>query len=959
MASAKLRFRIDSGAWQSSSLTDTPTNLAGKTVTLSAASYAGWLTARWMIAEYPDGFACPDGWSTDSGGVYYYTADPITGTTPPSFDLPSTGDIDAGQWGKFEFRLLVNGKTYSSKIGVEILSNNGVHDLAFGEEDEFGGPQRQWVEDQKTNLRTFDGALNGGAPVDAVYMLGATNGSLPNAVVWTSIGTTVGFASTSTIPCSFTRTSSTTNAAIDTMTIASVCSASAANDFGVSCLYKAATKDVGRIKFIFSDITNSSEDSTFIVQLRKAGLALADALSLSSVAVQVAALSGLGSGYVSVDNAGNLGVGAGGGGAPTDAPYLTVGAVSGLSNEVDITSLSSTVAFASSSVVPISTTRESSTTNSVVDAFTVVATTSSTATTSFGVGALFRAEDASGSTADIGRAAFQWTTATALSAASQFVIQLRTAGAGLANKFVLDSVGKVTIANLELTGLATGYLYSTSGVVSIGATPAPYDAPFLTVGAVSGLSSEVDVTAIGTTVAFASTTTEPIAVRRDDSDTNGIVQVCSMRRSTAGTAANGIGGRIALEAEATDGSFPVAGYLTWRLTTATAGSEASELGFWTRTAGGALVKNMYLDGVGALTVVGSVTATGYVGTSLDPATSTTLTIGGTNASAIGIGHGTITLTLTGLTDSIYAGIAATKTTGRSLRNTTSATAGVPVQLAPSDVWEGRARVSSADRAMRMRFTVVPKTGGSLDAIHEYDTAGSGSYSTAYYYTTLTSSQFIAALVCSTFSSAYALGGFQFDATGSGMYLAAGTNGLQLINYTTNDPFVMRSEVTGTTDPIRIWASGETKGAAKYIVKFGDASTWTARSGIAGDGAFIGPRVIAAASTPTSSSNAVTFNLSTSQNVHHTATEETTVTISGGTEGQRGSIIVSQPASGRTITMPTNGFGVEYSNDLTSLGGGFYQTAIIDTTNLTRTVLDYIILANGKAFIYKRSVALIP
>ena len=58
-------------------------------------------------------------------------------------------------------------------------------------------------------------------------------------------------------------------------------------------------------------------------------------------------------------------------------------------------------------------------------------------------------------------------------------------------------------------------------------------------------------------------------------------------------------------------------------------------------------------------------------------------------------------------------------------------------------------------------------------------------------------------------------------------------------------------------------------------------------------------------------------------------------------------------------MPTNGVGVEYSNDLTALGGGSYQTAIIDTTALSRTVLDYIVLANGKAFIYKRAVALIP
>ena len=52
-----------------------------------------------MIPEYPDGFGCPDGWSMDSGGVYYYIADPITGITPPIFALPSSGDVSSGQWG--------------------------------------------------------------------------------------------------------------------------------------------------------------------------------------------------------------------------------------------------------------------------------------------------------------------------------------------------------------------------------------------------------------------------------------------------------------------------------------------------------------------------------------------------------------------------------------------------------------------------------------------------------------------------------------------------------------------------------------------------------------------------------------------------------------------------------------------------------------------------------------------
>jgi hypothetical protein len=107
--------------------------------------------------------------------------------------------------------------------------------------------------------------------------------------------------------------------------------------------------------------------------------------------------------------------------------------------------------------------------------------------------------------------------------------------------------------------------------------------------------------------------------------------------------------------------------------------------------------------------------------------------------------------------------------------------------------------------------------------------------------------------------------------------------------------------------------------------------------------------------PTSSSNALTINLTTSQHADHTLTENTTVTITGGANGQRGTIVFSQPASAKTVTMPTNGVGVEYDNAIAALT----TTGIVDATNLTRTLLAYRILSNGKAFIYARSVALIP
>jgi hypothetical protein len=54
-------------------------------------------------------------------------------------------------------------------------------------------------------------------------------------------------------------------------------------------------------------------------------------------------------------------------------------------------------------------------------------------------------------------------------------------------------------------------------------------------------------------------------------------------------------------------------------------------------------------------------------------------------------------------------------------------------------------------------------------------------------------------------------------------------------------------------------------------------------------------------------------------------------------------------------MPTNGVGVEYDDGIATLGA----TAIVDASALTRTALAYLILPNGRAYIYARSVNTIP
>lgn len=171
MATANLRYRKNGG----SLLSAASTAVAEDVISLTATSFAGWTSGRFEIRTYPDGFACPAGWSTDAAtGAYYYLSSSMTGTTPPDFTLPNAAAITAGQWGKFEFRLIVNGTIVSTATGVEIVGPNGTHDLAFGEGSEFGGATRSWVGPHQDNLRLFDTALAGGASASAPYVIDAS-----------------------------------------------------------------------------------------------------------------------------------------------------------------------------------------------------------------------------------------------------------------------------------------------------------------------------------------------------------------------------------------------------------------------------------------------------------------------------------------------------------------------------------------------------------------------------------------------------------------------------------------------------------------------------------------------------------------------------------------------------------------------------------------------------------------
>jgi hypothetical protein len=148
---AKLRVSLNGGALQTGGIVAD----YGDTVQLSAEHIATVRAFLWEIWEFPVGFACPAGWSTNSQGTYFYAL----GATPPAFTLPA----DDALWGKYFFRLTVDGGTQKDHVddrtAVKLPSPNGTEDIGFLESNQFD--DREGIGAIKANLRLLDDMLDG------------------------------------------------------------------------------------------------------------------------------------------------------------------------------------------------------------------------------------------------------------------------------------------------------------------------------------------------------------------------------------------------------------------------------------------------------------------------------------------------------------------------------------------------------------------------------------------------------------------------------------------------------------------------------------------------------------------------------------------------------------------------------------------------------------------------------
>jgi len=644
--------------------------------------------------------------------------------------------------------------------------------------------------------------------------------------------------------------------------------------------------------------------------------------------------------------------------APVDPAYLMVGASGDLANERNISAIGTTLDFASTTTIPLQASRTDAATAALVDVETVSALSSGSAAAGFGPAIKFLGEVSGGGAENYGRVGFAATDLTGGSEDTKAVFQARTAGAALAT--VAEFSGTAAkVAALAGSGSA-GVEVDGDGNLTRGAGGgASASAHYLTDAAAAVNASDVPIQALPSTLAFAKTSEKlasftVTAAAGSVYESIGVGHVVSA--SGAGTTGDGISiaarlvdatpsvrrvGRIRWEwispvaltpradfvvsVLSTDGehdwlrltddgslrlpAYNIAGRRPiFAGTDGTITATAIQFGEVQTALAGLSVGVLHEDGAGVLS------SSAIVNADVDAAAA----IAGTKISP---DFGSQAVATTGAVTITKDALGTTKTRGFTSVNATASGSQVSAQIGLSASHSGGTQHS-------IGWQIEPQTASNALSVWYYGTGTGAPSSTAFYHASsdgnFGSAMFADAWVCRSTSTT----GFRFDQSSNrGGMDQDGSNNLRLKSYSGNGFLVSIYSDAGSTlvsNPITVNGSGQ--GYAQFIP-----------------------------TTPTSATNALTINLTTSQHVDHALTEDTTVTITGGVNGQEGTIVFSQPASAKTVTMPTNGVGVEYANDIIALT----TTGIIDTTNLTRTVLSYRVLANGKAFIKHRAVGLIP
>ena len=784
------------------------------------------------------------------------------------------------------------------------------------QEGTYAGKERYLVTSGATiNVTALEFGSYAYAPVDPAYLMVGASGDLANERDISAIGTTLDFASTTTIPLQASRTDAATAALVDVETVSALSSGSAAAGFGPAIKFLGevsggGAENYGRVGFAATDLTGGSEDTKAVIQARTAGAALATVAEFSGTAVSLPGIATGVAGILAIDTVGGI-TRTAGGGASTSAKYVTDAAAIVNANDVPLQAMTGTLEFLSTAR-PVGFAHETAAAGTTeIARHRRTITAAAAGLTGTGGYDSWWIPDGAGTEVEAFRLNARWNQV--VGPYAEVALSLNSNGS-LTERIVFGPSGSITTPGI-ITGanfVGVSLDRATAGALTLGGTNATSVAgsglPFTGVLSIDNSAGTIAVGANTTSQAFgkAGTTASFLGA-------NTLTEATTLSALTTGVVHAGVAGLLSSSTIVNADVSASAAIAGTKIDPAFGAQNISQTGATSITAGSA----------------------GFIGVALDTSGAATLTLGGTNATALTVSRtGIITTVAGGLTvngsattDVIRAqkaGIGSTETVALWIENLTNS----GTQQSPQAVWSafnGGTQLNfgvqwepqSTSRGKWVFYTGTGTTAPSGSGLTYWDSQdnnfGEGWISNGFYSGTT-----------STGGSGFR---FMHSSNLGGMTLSSTT--LVIKSYSANGIVLSIYSDSGSTLTSNVISTnGSGQGYARFI-----------------------------RAAPTSTSNAVTFNLATSQNIEHALTENTTVSFSGAAAGMSGVLVFTNDGTGRTVTMPANGTGIEYDAAILALT----VTGIVDATANTRTVLAYYVMSAvaNRIYVYARSTSTIP
>lgn len=648
-----------------------------------------------------------------------------------------------------------------------------------------------------------NGSVGGISTAEPIVTYGAAP-TIPNAVDLTAITTTVAAASTTVQPVAVRLNPSTNDTVLDVFSLRRSTTHASNGATGIGARMFVELEDsAGNVDsaaqhiWDYLDATSTSEDARYTIRLQVAG-SLTDALSLRGTTVRVPALAGGGARTVTVDNNGDLGAAAASG-LDANAHVLEDATTALGVNGVPMRAAPSTVGFVGVACAPISLTHKTAAAAGVAEGLRLIQQINAGGVGNPGVGGeavklAFALPNGSGAETLAASVRGEWTT----------VIGGGTSKLVLATALAGTETDRATLGG---TGLWRWHAYGVGRILS--------DA--------SGnlTSAAITFTEVQTALAAAS---GDIAVNSQK-----ITGLANGSSSSDAAAFGQIAVAVSAAVSGTSGKVP-------KFTGA-------------NTIGNSTISD---DGTN-VSITGSFTASGFIGVSIDRATSGTFTFGTnvttiaatavamTGVASLANSGGDITCTpnasnaLVGRKDALTT----TYSTCVAARNATAATSLATVQTGPVVSSEGTGwRTSSGGASLTVRggFVTVPVS-GSIVATRVYRVydSGTGSYAVLDYSTDLDPYLFGAALVFGT--AIFTLNGLRDAIDGNGgirknsthiQLTSGGSNEVQLAtNSTVRHAITSTGAVTCSKNTSAVTRVQHGTAGVNYIDLTGTAVTVTA------------------------------------------------------------------------------------------------------------------------------------